>query len=179
MLGKRAQTEDFFADFLPALIIVIIALFVGTALSAGHTSDVERSVDNKSMSFNGMDVLSLMHMPVEGYGNFAHLVASIAEAYENNDAEFFESSDFAVRGSEYAECGEGFESVVGEFFGEFFWEIKIYEVQDVDEDRDSQKMIFSCRQVSWEELDMKYSETYLPASGFTAYRIEMGWESYE
>lgn len=176
MLGKRAQVEDYFADFLLGAIVIVVALFIGTALSAMHTSEVEARVNLVAVQFNGMDVFSLMRMPVDSYGDFAHLAVSIAEAYEAKDSEFFEFGGIARLGSEYAGCGENFEKAVNNFFGGKKWIVSIFEVQDPG--AYPQKKIFECSRLGVEGLkDVRFSEAYLPSSGFTAYRILVGWKN--
>ena len=127
MLGKKGQTEDFLADFLPAAVLIVISLVVGSVLSASNTDEVESKVNLAAVRFNGMDAFALLHSPVEGYPDFAGLLVAVAEAYEKRDLEFFEKSGMARLGSEYAECSEGFEGVMNRFFVNKGWTISVFE----------------------------------------------------
>lgn len=176
MLGKRGQTEDFIGDLIPAIVIIVIGLFIGTFLSSSHTSKVEDRVNLAAVRFNGMDIFALLHMPVEKYGDMAGLLAVISEAYERKDKAFFESGAVASLGQDYSVCGPEFESIVGKFFENKRWSVYIFEV--ADKDVLPQKKIFECRHLGVEAEDnMKFSEAYLPASGFTAYQVLVGWKN--
>lgn len=176
MLGKRGQTEDFIGDLIPAIVIIVIGLLVGTFLSSSHTSRIEAKVNLAAVAFNGMDILAFLHMPVEGYGDLAGLLAVIAEAYEGKDKAFFESGDMASLGEEYSVCGPGFEAVAGKFFDNKKWVVYVFEV--AEKGVLPQRKVFECRHLGVEaEENMRFSEAYLPASGFTAYRVLAGWKN--
>ncbi len=180
MSGKRGQSEDFFGDLIPAIVIIVLALAIGTMLSISSAGRIEGSVKSASVSFDGPDVLALLHSPVESYGDVAHLLAVVSDAYETGDAEAV--SGMARFGSDYAECNEGFETAVGGFFSGKRWAVSVYEVVDPDDYSDG-KMIFKCGSLeSFADpaiavgTGIHRSEAYLPSSGFTAYKVSMGWK---
>ncbi len=183
--SKRAQTEDFISDLLPAVVIVVIAVVIGSVLSVGHGSDVKGSINAAAVAFDSTDMFSFLHSPsgVAGYGNFADLLVAISEAYELKDKQFFEGGSIARMGSEYAECSEGFEKSVDGFFNGKRWFISVFEV--TQKGVFPQKKIFECNSMGLQEVPLfvsgsdegiRFSEAYLPASGFTAYRVLMGWK---
>jgi len=130
MLGKRAQTEDFLGDLVPALVIIAIAMVIGSVMSSAHISTIEARAAVANIKLNSLDIFSLLHSPVDvgGYKDFSDLLMSLAEAYENRDDEFFKSSSLARMGSEYAECSKVFEDEMDRFFGGKRWTVSIFEI---------------------------------------------------
>ena len=178
MLGKRAQTEDFLGDLVPALVIIAIAMVIGSVMSSAHISTIEARAAVANIKLNSLDIFSLLHSPVDvgGYKDFSDLLMSLAEAYENRDDEFFKSSSLARMGSEYAECSKVFEDEMDRFFGGKRWTVSVFEIQDMG--TYPQKKIFACERLGVEGLqDVKFSEAYLPSSGFTAYKVLVGWKN--
>ncbi|MFH0752798.1 MAG: hypothetical protein V1914_04365 [archaeon] len=181
MLGKRGQSEDFFADLIPAIVIIVIALVIGTAFSIFYTGIVDEEIKISSENFNGGDIFALLHGPVEGYGNVAHLLTVIADGYAGG-SEILVPESMVRIGSEYSECGEEFESVVEKFFVGEGWIISIVEVVGTDVVSEG-RVIFKCDHMNTLAepailvgTGMHWSEVYLPSSGFTAYKVLVGWK---
>lgn len=178
MLGKGGQAEDFLSDLIPAVMVIVLALGLGTFFSATHSRDLEAEVNVAAVEFNGMDAFAFLRMPVdvEGYADMAHLLTSVSDAYEGRDMKSFESAKIARMGSEYAECSEVFMREVDRFFGGKRWVVYISEVQD--RDVFPQKKIFSCENIGVEPFEgFFFSEAFLPSSGFTAYAVLVGWKN--
>lgn len=181
MSGKSGQSEDFLGDLIPAIVIIVLALAIGTTLSISNERRMEASLRSMSVSFEGTDILALLHSPVGGYGNVAHLLAVVADAYESGNAAALDEG--MVRfGSDYAECDAGFERVVGGFFSGKMWIVSVYEVVDPAVASEG-RVIFKCDHLRTlaepavlAGAGVHYSEAYLPSSGFTAYKVSMGWK---
>lgn len=178
MLGKRGQAEDFLSDLIPAVLVIVLALGLGTFFSATHSKDLEGEINVAAVKFNGMDAFAFLRMPVDvkGYADMAHLLTAVSEAYESRDMKALESAKITRMGSEYAECSEIFMKEADRFFVGKRWTVSVSEVQDPNVF--PQKKIFSCENLGVEPMEgFFFSEVFLPSSGFTAYRVLVGWKN--
>ncbi len=123
MSDKRGQTEDFLGDFVPAIVIIVIAVIIGGVLSSSHTDKVEEQVNLAAVKFNSMDAFAFLRMPVES-GDMASVIASTVDGIEAKDNSVFESG-FALQGAEFSVCGPAFEQQAEKFFNSKRWEIVV------------------------------------------------------
>lgn len=172
MKTKKGQVEDMFGDFIIAVILIIAAIMIISVKADSHQTDVSEIIASDKSSLRGIDLLTLLRMPVEHPFLDKHGSITFAEFFElvaKNYPEISLEAGWLMDGnlvedeigvSDKIVCLSELRELFSKRLGYSRWHFKAY-------DKESMEMIFECNNIGllyYPEGEVTYVNTTIPLS---------------
>ncbi|MFH1638178.1 MAG: hypothetical protein ABIB71_07160 [Candidatus Woesearchaeota archaeon] len=135
---KKGQVEDFFADLIPAVVVVVIALLVISLAGVLHRNKVEATFESDLARLSSSDLNVLMRSPADidalkahGYDiEVADAIVLFSDAVKDREKYSWLWEEKVLKGEDTVSCDDELYAFLDDYFsGYYSWNILTPEIR--------------------------------------------------